>query len=63
MIDYTGRIRYRKGFFGGFVVQVEYRYDYSPSAFNDPHDIEHRTDWRDADGEDLMNIGNMIPII
>lgn len=54
-LDYTGNIGYRKGFFGGYVLQVEYRYLYSESSYN-LNDEETRTAWRDATEEDLREL-------
>lgn len=62
-MDYTGNVRYRVNLFGTLVVEVEYRYEYSPSAFNEPDDVEHHTRWKAADKEDLAAIGNIIPVV
>lgn len=62
-IDYTGNIRYRKNIFGMLVVEVEYAYQYSESAFNDPNDVENRTAWKAATGEDLFNIKSEVPLV
>lgn len=62
MFRYTGKIRYRKTLFGVIVVEVEYKYDYSPSSYNH-NDVEERTAWKLATGEDLVAIMNEIPVV
>lgn len=61
-IDYTGNVRYKKSFFGSLIVQVEYRYIYSQSAFNE-NDAETRTEWKDATGEDIAAIDSAIKVV
>lgn len=61
-IDFTGKIRYKKGIFGAVYVQLEYRYQYSESSFNE-NDAEDRLAWLDATGEYLMQIDNTIPVV
>lgn len=61
--DLTGMVRYKKGFFGDLIVQVEYCYQYSESAFNVANDVEVRYAWKDATGEDLMQIDNKVPVV
>lgn len=61
-LDYTGNIRYRKNIFGMLVVEVEYSYQYSESAFNQ-NDTESRTAWKAATGEDLSVLKSEIPLV
>jgi len=61
-LDYTGNIRYRKNIFGMLVVEVEYKYLYSESAFNQ-NDAEELTAWKVATGEDLYNIKSEVPLV
>lgn len=52
-IEKTGRRRYRRGFFGGLILQIEvraYYIDYS-SAYDSPKFLV----WRDAKITDLTN--------
>lgn len=55
MPDFTGKIRYRKSWTGRLIVELEYRYLYSESMFNE-NDAESRTAWLEAKAEYLAQV-------
>lgn len=57
----TGNIRYRKNFYGALVVQVEYKYYWSPSSYN-YNDEEVMLKWRHATPDDLEKLNSITPI-
>lgn len=52
MTDLTGNVRYRKAWTGRLIVEAEYRYTYSASAYNENDEVE-MTAWKEASAEEL----------